>query len=155
MKPKKFWCVNFDAELVLQHGLADAMWLMQYQYSHGGYHFQGHRAQLSATSTNWNLLTRVAVGDWLAAYLRSSTFYAVGQVIEPRVWQRHAGAARHTDTVERTVQEHRHRFLDGVVRYGDAPAAYEDFTDPWTSPNDPAIKHQPVVWQVPATNRCS
>jgi hypothetical protein len=125
------------------------MWLMQYQYSHGGYEFQGHLAQLAATTANWNILMGVKVGDWFAAYLPNSTFYAIGEVIEPRVRARHVGAAMHIDTVARTVRERRHRYLDGVVRYCDAAALYEDFTDQWTCPNAHATENQPSAWQFP------
>jgi hypothetical protein len=143
------WCVNFDLEAVLRHGLATGMWLMQYQYSHDGHDFQGHSAQLAATAANWNILMGVKVGDSFAAYLPNSTFYAIGQVIEPRVRARHVGAAIHTDTVARAVRDHRHRSLDGVVRYCDAVALYEDFTDQWRCPNAQAAGNQPNAWQYP------
>src|SRR5947209_7207010 len=99
----KRWCVNFDVELVLQHGLTDGMWLMQYQYSHGGHDFQGHPDQIAATSANWNILRGIEAGDWFAAFLPNSTFYAIGKVIEPRARPRHSAAAQHTDTVACTV----------------------------------------------------
>jgi len=153
------WCVNFDLESVFQHGLADGMWLMQYQYSHGGYDFQGHRAQIAATSANWKILMGVEAGDWFLAYLRKSTFYAVGEVIEPRLGPRHSSAPQHADTVARTIRERRHQFLDGVVRYSDAAVLYEDFADPWTCPADQTIEKaagqpktrpkQPTAWQFP------
>jgi hypothetical protein len=140
-----YWCVNFDLEPVLNHGLADEMWLMQYQYSHGGYDLQGRR-QLSATTKNWNTLRGVHAGDWLLAYMRNSTFYGVGQVIERRSRRRHQGVTHHFDTVERTTREHRHRFLNGVVSYQDALCLYEDFVDPWACDIDPPEPRQPVSW---------
>lgn len=145
------WCVNFDVEPVLRHGLEGGMWLMQYQYSHDGYAFQGHPAQKAATSANWNILMGVDVDDWFAAYLPPSTFYAIGRVVEPRVRTRYSGATLHTDTVARTVRDHGHRFLDGVVRYCDAAALYEDFTesDSWTCPATQATENQPSAWQYP------
>ena len=140
-----YWCVNFDLEQVLNHGLAQNMWMMQYQYSHGGYDLQG-RKQIAATTKNWNTLKDVRAGDWLLAYMRNSTFYSVGQVIEPRKRARHSAAAEHEDSVERTTREHRHRFLDGVVAYNDAPVLYEDFVDPWSCTVEPAEPRQPRQW---------
>ena len=145
----KWWCVNFDVETVLPHGLAEDMWLMQYQYSHGGYDFQGHPAQVAATSANWNILPRVEPGDWLVAYLANSTFYAIGEVIEQRTRPRHSTAIRHSDTVERTVRQHTHRFLNGVVRYTDAAVFYEDFADPWRCPAGQTTANQPNHWVYP------
>lgn len=145
------WCVNFDVEPVLRHGLANGMWLMQYQYSHGGFDFQGHPTHLPATATNWRNLTDVAAGDWFVAYLKPSTFYAIGEVTAPRIRARHIGAALQADTVARTVQDRDHRFLNGVVRYSDAQVLYEDFTesDSWTCPVDPERPNQPSAWQYP------
>jgi serine/threonine protein kinase len=39
-----YWCVNFDTEgdVILDHGLKEQLWLMQYQYSHGGHAYQGY-----------------------------------------------------------------------------------------------------------------
>ncbi len=39
----KRWCVNFDVVPVLRHGLVQGMWLMQYQYAHGGTTTKGTR----------------------------------------------------------------------------------------------------------------
>ena len=106
---------------------------------------------MSATPANWNNLTEVAVGDWLVAYLKPSTFYAVGEVIKPRNRTRHVGATLHDDTVARTVQERRHRFLEGVVRYSDAKVLYEDFTESgsWTVPVPAGRDSQPAAWHYP------
>ncbi len=145
----KRWCMNFDVDAVLQHGLAEAMWLMQYQYAHGAYDYQGHATQIRATSANLNILTGIQVGDWLVAYLPNSTFYAIGEVIEPRDRPQHSGAARHADTVARTVRDHCHLFLGGVVRYIDTPALYEDFTDPWRCPAGETTENQPAMWEYP------
>ncbi len=92
-------------------------------------------------------MTEIEVGDWFAAYLPNSMFYAVGQGIEPRDRPRHGGAALHTDTIERTVRQHTHLFLAGVVRYTDAPALYEDFTDPWRCPAAQTGANQPSEWE--------
>ena len=68
------------------------------------------------------------------AYLKPKTFYAVGEVIEPRQrdWQR--GHPVHEDSVERTTSEQTHQFLDGIVRYTETPVFYDDFTGPWVLP---------------------
>jgi len=145
-----FWCVHFDAEeRVLEHGFQESLWLMQYQYSHGGHAYQGGRKQITAASKNWNALREIKPGDWLVAYLRSKRFFAIGKAIEPRSRERHHGQPHREDTVERTVKEHAHRFLSGVVRYADAPAFYEDFTDSWSRRVTNDFSHQPEVWRYP------
>ena len=73
----RFWCVNFDAKEVLQHGLRENFWAMQYQYSHGGHVYQGSAKQRGATTKNLRAAVEVKVGDWLVAYLKPKTFYAV------------------------------------------------------------------------------
>src|SRR5262245_54724176 len=113
-----YWCVNFDGEAgplgdkpredVLNHGLRESMWLMQYQYSDETHNYQGHPRQRAATTRNWNQAGRVQPGDWIVAYLPESTFYAVGEVIEPRVRPRHTNQPNHQDSISRTVSEHRH-----------------------------------------------
>jgi hypothetical protein len=58
-----YWCVNFDAEeQVLGHGIEESLWLMQYQYSHDGYVYQGGENQIASTSKNWNALRAVSPG---------------------------------------------------------------------------------------------
>jgi hypothetical protein len=146
------WCVNFDTELtILQHGLSEQLWLMQYQYSHGGHTYQGHPDQIASTTTNWRrVLPHIQPGDWLVAYLaRPPRFFAVGQVIEPRERARDQGHPRHEDTVERTTNEHRHLHFDGLVRYTDTPAAYEDFTDPWDHRGANPRSGKEEVWRYP------
>jgi hypothetical protein len=156
----KRWCVNFDVEPVLRHGLAEEMWLMQYQYAHGGYEYQGNQDQIAPTSLNLRILPGIEVGDWFAAYLPrqtsrrqgrppKGTFFAIGEVIEPRDRPRHRRAARHFDYVARTVREHSHSFLDGVVGYTDAPVLYEDFTDPWRCPEEQRAENQLSEWLYP------
>ncbi|HJZ56650.1 MAG TPA: hypothetical protein VKE74_16910, partial [Gemmataceae bacterium] len=146
------WCVNFDAELTtLQHGLGERLWLMQYQYSHGGLAYQGHPDQIASTTNNWRqVLSQIRPGDWLVAYLaRPARFFAVGRVIEPRERGRYRGRPRFEDTVERTTAEHRHLHLGGVVRYTDTPAAYEDFTDPWHHRGVNPRSEEEEVWRYP------
>ncbi|KAF5053503.1 hypothetical protein DSECCO2_397690 [anaerobic digester metagenome] len=127
-----FWCVNFDVDSsVLQHGLTENLWLMQYQYSHDGHVYQGHPDQKGATTKNWKALCGIKPGDWLVAYLPRSRFFAIGEVVSPRDRTRYQGKPRYKDTVERTVRQHLHQYLQGVVNYTDAHALYEDFTDSW------------------------
>ncbi len=128
-----YWCANFDgSEEVLQYGLDENLWAMQYQYSHGGRTYQGDRDQLSSTTRNWHEATRVEVSDWLVAFLRPSRFFAIGEVIEPRKRYRHRKQPIYADTIERTTKEHTHRFLDGIVRYSsETRVFYEDFSDDW------------------------
>jgi protein kinase-like protein len=128
----RYWCVNFDTQEVLQHGLQENFWAMQYQYSHGGHFYQGGPNQLASTAKHWKAVAKVEAGDWLVAYLKPKRFYAVGEVIEPRQRVRHDGKPVHEGCIERTVTEQTHRFLDGVVRYTpETRVFYEDFTDPW------------------------
>jgi hypothetical protein len=127
-----YWCMNFDVQEVLQHGLQENFWAMQYQYSHGGRVYQGSPNQLHSTTKHLRSVAEVEAGDWLVAYLKPKTFYAVAEVIEPRerVWQ--CGQPVHEDSIERTVTEQTHRFLDGIVRYTpETRVFYDDFTDPW------------------------
>jgi hypothetical protein len=128
-----FWCANFDTEPpVLDNGLEQGFWAMQYQYSHDGHIYQGHRDVIASTSKNWNAVRDIKAGDWLAAYLQSSRFYAIGEVCEPRPRDRHAGQPHHQGSIARVVREHEHRYRSGVIRYADASAFYEDFTDNWS-----------------------
>jgi hypothetical protein len=132
----KFWCVNFDGktclscgkpkDFVLQHGLKEQLWLMQYQYS--------HQSKITTTN-NWRAADKPKPGDWLVAYLSEKTFYAVGEVIDRRKRERHHNQPVQQDTIERTTKEHRHAYLNGIVEYKDARAMYEDFTDPWIFPS--------------------
>ena len=144
----RYWCMNFDAEEVLQHGLRENFWAMQYQYSHGGRVYQGNPRQLPSTTKHLRAVTDIKAGDWLVAYLKPKTFYAVGEVIEPRVRSRHHGHPVHEDTIERTVNEQTHRFLDGIVRYTpETGVFYEDFTDLWVLSGTNSYSEQREDWK--------
>lgn len=145
----RFWCVNFDAEEVLQHGLQENFWAMQYQYSHGGHVYQGSPAQLPSTTKHLRAVVDVEAGDWLVAYLKPKTFYAVGEVIEPRQrgWQH--GHPVHDDSIERTVTDQAHRFLDGIVRYAESRVYYDDFTDPWILSAVNSYSEKTEDWKYP------
>lgn len=156
-----FWCVNFDGasgplgglkrEYVLEHGLAEQSWLMQYQYRHHGHTYQGHTAQLAATKKNWRAAGKVKPGDWLVAYLPTNRFYAVGQVINRRFRPRHHNRMIQLDTIERTTSDRTHTFFDGLVEYADSGAMYEDFTgaDAWSLPVVNPRSIEPEVWLYP------
>lgn len=133
----KYWCVNFDAEACLHHGIERSLWLMQYQYSddHGN-EFQGGRQQ-AATTKNWKRLKEVQVGDRFVAYLRGNKFFAVGTVISPR---RSKTAHDQTDSVDDYVTRRRsHEHDSDYVYY--TPAFYEDFTDEWRYPDIPLMRY--------------
>ena len=140
------WCANFDGGPVLDHGLEINAWLMQYQYEHGGFEFQGNRRQKGKTTAALKSLCDISIGDWILAYLSGNAFFAIGQVCQPRKVSR---GDIHTDTVARTVLERRHIHLDGIVRYADAEAFYEDFTDSWSLSIDPRRPKQPPRWRYP------
>jgi len=137
-----YWCVNFNHEEVLKHGLTYNLWAMQYQYSHYGYVYQGDKRQIARISTNWKAAGNVKPSDWIVAYLKGQRFFAVGEVVPPRKQATHP-----PDTVERTLTEHKHLFLDGIVHY--TGAFYEDFTDSWRCPNKAPKPDQPNQWVYP------
>jgi hypothetical protein len=145
----RYWCMNFDAEEVLQHGLQETFWALQYQYSHGGHVYQGSPNQLHSTTKHLKAVTEIEAEDWLVAYLKPKTFYAVGEVIEPRqhAWQR--GHPVHEDSIERTVAEQTHRFLNGIVRYAETRVFYDDFTDPWVLSGVNSYSEQREDWKYP------
>lgn len=140
-----YWCVNFDGDAELDHGLDCNLWLMQYQYAHGGFDFQ----EKNRTTINWKSACQIVPGDYLVAYL-PRRFYAIGQVISPRLLSKPSGVTIHKDRVERTITEKQHKFFDGVVQYQDAAAFYEDFTDTKTK-SFPAPRggksRQPKTWK--------
>src|SRR5262249_23750063 len=80
----KHWCVNFDFEDCLPHGIHRKLWLMQYQYADGQGHVFQDGKQRAATTKNWRRMEDIGVGDRFVAYLRGNKFYAVGTVIAPR-----------------------------------------------------------------------
>jgi hypothetical protein len=137
------WCVNFDHERCLKHGIKRNLWMMQYQYEDDfGNVFQGDRKP--STTANWRRLTQIRAGDRFVAYLpknRSHTgnaFFAVGRVCTPR---KPAKSDAHVFTVAEYVRNRRsHEFKSGVVHYTDAPVFYEDFDDRWRS-DDPLMRY--------------
>jgi hypothetical protein len=145
------WCANFDHPDVLAHGLSHDTWLMQYQYEHGGFDYQGNRRQKARTTAIWKSLTEIAVGDWILAYLTGNNFFAVGKVRRTKRFANKSNTTIHTDEVARTVKELCHLHFDGIVRYPDAPAFYEDFTDQWSLPS--VESHEKVPASYPYAQR--
>lgn len=139
-----YWCVNFDSEECMKHGIMHDLWMMQYQYEDdSGNVFQGGN-QKSATTANWNRLTEIKAGDWFMAYLpkrrttTGNTFFAVGKVCMPR---KSAKSESHVSTVAEYVSAQRsHEYKSGVIHYSDAPQFYEDFDDNWRS-DDPLMRY--------------
>ena len=132
-----YWCVNFDSEASMKHGIKKKLWMMQYQYAddHGNEH-QGYKK--GSISRNWNQLEKIKRGDWLVAYLpanRASTgnpFYAIGKVITP---SRSKTVDDPTDKIADYLKRQRsHDHQTGYVYY--TPVFYEDFTDKWIDPGD-------------------
>jgi hypothetical protein len=132
----RYWCVNFNHDDCLQHGIAKNLWMMQYQYADShGHTFQGDRK--AAIQRNWKQLDKITAGDWFVAYLKRSTFYAIGKVITPR---RPQTAHDFTDTIEHYLQEkNSHKHNTGYIYY--TPVLYEDFTDKWSRPDDNRMRY--------------
>jgi hypothetical protein len=133
----KYWCVNFDSEACLQHGIKRNLWMMQYQYADGhGNEHQGYKK--GAISRNWHQMGKIKPGHWFVAYLpgnravSGNPFYAVGKVITPR---RARTAHDPADTIQNYLKQQRsHDHDTGYVYY--TPVFYEDFKDKWVDPND-------------------
>lgn len=140
----QYWCVNFDSEECLKHGIKHDLWMMQYQYEDDlGNTFQGGR-QKAATTANWRRLTEIRAGDWFVAYLpkkrtaNGNTFFAIGKVCFPR---KPPKSEAHVSTVAEYVSaQQSHQYKSGVVHYTDAPVFYEDFDDKWRS-DDPLMRY--------------
>ncbi len=132
-----YWCVNFDGESQLKHGLRNKLWLMQYQYEDdkGNRHQGGH--QKSATTRNWRQMKNVAVGDTLVAFLNGGRFFAIGTVIKPR---RSKTPADHSGDIEDYVSRKRsHDIRRGRVFYTNV--FYENFDDKWRNKRDPLARY--------------
>lgn len=139
-----FWCVNFDFDGCLKHGLANKLWMMQYQYALDENNvFQGDRK--NSVSANWRRTKDIEVGDWFVAYLpkdkssTGNTYFAVGQVRRPR---KASKPRSNISKVEAYIaKKSSHEIASGVVHYSDAPVFYEDFDDDWSDVDFPAMKY--------------
>lgn len=129
----QYWCVNFDSEDCLKHGLKQNLWMMQYQYKddHGNL-FQDERK--SRISSNWQQLKNVEVGDCIVAYLKKNRYFAVGRVRNPRHVKSASDVTSETKRYLEVQRSHDHK--NKYVFYEDAPVLYEDFTDKWRHPGD-------------------
>lgn len=127
----RYWCVNFDFPDCLIHGIEKNLWLMQYQYAdEKGHVFQDDRK--AAIRRNWEQLAKVKPGDWFVAYLKTNTFYAIGQVITPRKTKTTQDVMDNIEDYLERKESHEH--TKGCVYY--SPVFYEDFTDKWRDPNN-------------------
>jgi hypothetical protein len=139
-----YWCVNFETQANLQHGIDKKLWMMQYQYADDlGHVFQDGR-QRSATTRNWNRMKDIEVGDKFVAYLpakesakRRPTFYATGTVIGPRSGK--SPPQDHVKVDEYVKRKRSHDQKTGFKYY--TPVFYEDFTDNWRFPKNPLIRY--------------
>ncbi len=137
-----YWCVNFDTNACLSHGLDNHFWMMQYQYADdAGNEHQGDKK--NTISRNWNRLEHVRSGDWFVAYLpikRTKTgkpFFAVGKVITPRIPRK---PKDHSDTIQEYLNRRRsHDHKSGYVYY--TPVLYENFNDKWRDPDNKVSRY--------------
>ncbi len=137
-KEPQFWCVNFDSEDCLNHGLKHDLWMMQYQFAdEQGHEFQSYKP--GAIRNNWHQMQRVKVGDWFVAYLKKNRFFAVGKVRAPRPVQTAKDVTSRVD--DYLAGEESHKNQNRIVFYADAPAFYEDFKDRWRFPQDKLTRY--------------
>ena len=145
----RYWCCNFDADAgieILRHGLQINSWLMQYQYEHSGFENQGNRRQKARTTAALSSMCDVNIGDFLIAYLKGSRFFGIGQVVAPRKLASLPDSEQQIDSIERTIADKAHRYLSGLVKYRDAPAFYDDFTDTWNFSTEGQAGLVPPLW---------
>jgi hypothetical protein len=145
----RYWCCNFDADAgidILRHGLQINSWLMQYQYEHSGFENQGNRRQKARTTAALSSMCDVNIGDFLIAYLKGSRFFGIGQVVAPRKLASLPDSEQQIDSIERTIADKAHRYLNGLVKYRDAPAFYDDFTDTSNFPTEGQAGQVPPFW---------
>lgn len=145
-RKRAYWCANFDAGAgpqggldqgyVLQYGLQQQLWLMQYQYHHHHHDFQDSQSQRGAIARNWRAAGGIRPDDWCAAYLSHRRFYAIGKVISWRE-RRQSQQPINQDRIRDTLRRRSHTHFNGIVEYTDAGGAfYEDFVDEeWNLPN--------------------
>lgn len=141
-----YWCVNFDLEVCLQHGIENNLWMMQYQYADDFGNVFQDGPQKSATTTNWKRLKQISDGDWFVAYLprdrtdAENSFFAIGQARMPSR-PRISSDPKPTTIEQYVVDKRSHDHSTGHVYYKDAPVFYEDFTDEWRHPEDDLTRY--------------
>jgi len=145
----QYWCVNFDSEDCLKHGLKHNLWMMQYQYKddHGNL-FQDERK--SRISSNWQQLKNVKIGHFVVAYLKKNRYFAVGEVRTPRHVRSASDVTSKIDTHLEVQRSHDDK--NKFVFYTDAPVLYENFTDKWKYPGDKLSRYAQRIdveeWQL-------
>ncbi len=117
-----YWCANFVDKDILEHGIELGCWMMQYQYDD----------DLAATVTkHWKQVGKINAGDWLVAYLRKNTFFAIGKVRTPR---RPSTPNDPQVDIESYIERRQsYDYKSGYVYY--TPVFYEDFDDEWRREN--------------------
>jgi hypothetical protein len=129
----KYWCVNFDSEYCLEHGIKHQLWMMQYQFEDHRQEFQSYKP--GAISRNWKSLGKISEGDWFIAYLKKNRYFAIGKVREPRRLQTPDDP---TKTIAAYLADERsHNYKTGYIYY--TPVFYENFSDEWRHP-----RHKPT-----------
>jgi Domain of unknown function (DUF3883) len=123
-KTAKCWCVNFNFDDCLKHGIDNNLWMMQYQYGDGhGQTLQDDKK--GAIQRNWSQAERIEEGDWFVAYLKPKRFFAVGKVRRPRT----IGQGPTGEIQEYIKQKKSPVHPTGHIYY--TSVFYEDFTDSW------------------------
>ncbi len=117
---KEYWCVNFDNEENLRHGIENRCWMMGYQYPRPG---QPPSDKNHLISSNWRRLLEISNGDEFVAYLKPNLFFATGKVTTPH---RRKRPSDKTDTIEEYL-ERKKPYSKGVIYFTDV--VYENFTD--------------------------
>ena len=117
---KKYWCVNFDNEENLRHGIENRCWVMGYQYPRPG---QPPSDKNHLISANWRRLLKISKGDEFVAYLKPNLFFATGKVTTPH---RRKRPFDKTDTIDEYL-ERKKPYSKGFIYFTDV--VYENFTD--------------------------
>ena len=117
----KYWCVNFETEANLQHGIDNCLWMMGYQYADDQ---NDPPARKAAITRNWRKLQGIAPGDRFVAYLPRNRFFATGIVRPPR---RSKTRQDKTDTIKAYL-DRGESYESGFVYFASS-VVYENFTD--------------------------
>lgn len=106
-----YWIAKVYNDNIYENCISNNIWMMQQQYN---------EQETNVVTTLWRRMSRIKVGDWLVLALGNNC-YSIGQVIKPRI------AANYTDSIQRTCDERKHIYTNGVVYYTDSEAFYEHF----------------------------
>ncbi|HEV8059002.1 MAG TPA: HNH endonuclease [Gemmataceae bacterium] len=116
-----YWCVNFDNDAWLSHGIENRCWMMGYQYAENEDDPPNRRA---AITKNWRRAKEIKAGDRMVAYLKGQRFFATGTVITPRRPKTNRDRA---DSIEQYL-ERREPYQTGFI-YFPPSVVYQNFTD--------------------------